>query len=103
MSDLKVSTTQGVWVGTAYLLANAVSMPFIASLSDIFGRPVCLVGSVGIFTLGSVVCCLATGIGVLITGRSLQGVGGGGVTILSLVIFTDIVPLRFRPRWYGTV
>jgi MFS family permease len=100
---LKGSTTQGFWVGTAYLLANAVSMPSIASLSNIFGRPVCLVVSVGVFALGSLICCLAANIGVLIAGRSLQGVGGGGIIILSLVIYTDIVPLRFRPKWYGTV
>lgn len=78
-------------------------MPFIASLSDIFGRPVCLVTSVGVFALGSLLCCLANGMGVLLVGRSFQGVGGAGIIILSLVIFTDITPLRFRPKWYGTV
>lgn len=35
------------------------------------------------------------------TGRCVQGVGGGGIIILSLVIFTNIVPLRFRSKYYG--
>lgn len=78
-------------------------MPSIAALSDIFGRSLCLVVSLSLFTLGSLLCCLAGGIGLLLVGRCLQGVGGGGIIILSLVIFTDIVPLRFRPKWYGTV
>ena len=34
-------------------------------------------------------------------GRCVQGIGGGGITILGLVIFTDIVPLRFRPKYFG--
>lgn len=78
-------------------------MPFLAAISDIFGRPIILISSVVLFATGSAICCSAQHIGVLIGGRSLQGVGGGGITILSLVIFTDIVPLRHRPKWYGTV
>lgn len=78
-------------------------MPFLAAISDIFGRPIVLVSSVVLFAAGSAVCCSAKHIGVLIGGRCLQGIGGGGIVILSLVIFTDIIPLRYRPKWYGTV
>ncbi|KIW12222.1 hypothetical protein PV08_09498 [Exophiala spinifera] len=95
------STTQGLWVGTAYLLTCAVTMPFIASLSDIFGRPRCLFASLLVFTTGSVLCAVAHSMRVLLAGRSIQGVGGGGIIILSLVIFTDIVPLRSRPQYVG--
>ncbi|ORY59659.1 major facilitator superfamily transporter [Pseudomassariella vexata] len=101
--DMNGNTTQGFWVGTSYLLANAVMMPFIAAISDIFGRPICLIASLICFTIGTLLCCLAHSIGILLAGRSLQGVGGGGIIVLSLVIFTDIVPLRVRPKWYGTV
>lgn len=78
-------------------------MPFIAALSDIFGRPICLTSSLILFAIGSILCCLSREIVLMLVGRSLQGVGGGGIIVLSLVIFTDIVPLRFRPKWYGTV
>lgn len=78
-------------------------MPSIAALSDNFGRPACLFVSVSLFTLGSILCCLARNIDLLLVGRCFQGVGGGGIMILSLVIFTDIIPLRHRPKWYGTV
>ncbi|KAJ9130780.1 Major facilitator superfamily transporter [Pleurostoma richardsiae] len=101
--DLGGDSTQGFWVGTAYLLANAVSMPFLAAISDIFGRPILLVASILFFTVGSAMCCSAHTMGVLLAGRSVQGIGGGGIIVLSLVIFTDIVPLRYRPKWYGTV
>ena len=101
--DLGGSATQGFWVGTAYLLANAVAMPFLAALSAIFGRPLLLVFSIVMFTAGSAICCAAPHMATLLAGRSVQGIGGGGIIVLSLVIFTDIVPLRHRPKWYGVV
>jgi MFS family permease len=103
ITDLNSNTTKGFWVGISYLLANAISMPLIAALSDIFGRRPCLFAAVSLFTLGSLLCCLARSIDILLVGRCFQGVGGGGIMILSLVIFTDIIPLRYRPKWYGTV
>ncbi|KAI0021923.1 major facilitator superfamily transporter [Xylariomycetidae sp. FL0641] len=103
VADLDGTATQGFWVGTSYLLVNAVTMPLIAGVSDIFGRPACLIASLLFFTAGSLICALAHSMQVLLAGRAIQGVGGGGIVVLSLVIFTDIVPLRFRPKWYGTV
>ena len=55
------------------------------------------------FTIGTIFCCAAQSIGVMLAGRSIQGIGGGGIIILSLVIFTDIVPLRYRPKYLSTM
>jgi len=76
-------------------------MPYTAALSDIFGRPICLLVSLCLFTIGSIICCVAPKLAVLLAGRCVQGIGGGGILILGLVIFTDIVPLRYRPQYYG--
>lgn len=76
-------------------------MPFLASLSDIFGRPIILIGSLVFFTVGTILCCVSNGIGLLLGGRVIQGIGAGGMYVLSLVVFTDIVPLRHRPKYYG--
>ncbi|KAF3761690.1 MFS general substrate transporter [Cryphonectria parasitica EP155] len=103
VEDLQGSTTLGIWVGTAYLLSTAVAMPFLSSLSDIFGRPIVLIFSVSMFTVGTIICATSHGFAQLLAGRSIQGTGGGGIVVVSLVIFTDIVPLRHRPKWYGTV
>lgn len=78
-------------------------MPVMASMSDIFGRPICLTISLVLFTVGTVLCCAANTIGVLLVGRCIQGVGGGGIHVLGGVIMTDIVPLRHRPKWFGIV
>lgn len=103
MLDLGLDTTTAFWIGTSYLLSNAVTMPFTAELSNIFGRPVVLLASLAFFTGGTLLCCLARSVAVLLAGRSLQGIGGGGILVLSLIIFTDMVPLRWRPKWYGSV
>jgi len=76
-------------------------MPFTAALSDVFGRPICLISSIILFTIGTILCCVAQSLTLLLVSRSVQGIGGGGIFILGLVIFTDIVPLRFRAKYYG--
>ncbi|KAI0172822.1 major facilitator superfamily domain-containing protein [Hypoxylon sp. FL1284] len=100
-ADIGGTTTQAFWIGTSYLLVNAVTMPLICSISDVIGRPICLTFSIAAFTIGTILCCTAKGIAVMLVGRCIQGVGGGGIHSLSLVVQTDFVPLRFRPQWYG--
>lgn len=103
MADLALSTYDGFWIGTAYLLANAVLMLFISDVSHVFGRRPCLTISVALFALGTIFCCVSHSIGLMLAGRSLQGVGGAGIIVLCLLIFTDMVPLLVRPTWYGVV
>ncbi|KAH8664680.1 major facilitator superfamily transporter [Xylariales sp. PMI_506] len=102
-SDLGAKGNQAFWIGTSYLLVNAVTMPFICSISDIFGRPICFQFSLLMFVIGTILCCTTHGINQMLVGRCIQGVGGAGVHALGLVILTDIVPLRFRPKWYGVI
>ena len=86
---MRANTTQAFWVGTSYLLSNAVVMPAWAAVSEVFGR--------------TGLCCGAGAVGVLLAGRCVQGVGGGGIHVLGGVVMTDIVPLRHRPKWFGIV
>ncbi|ORY71488.1 major facilitator superfamily transporter [Pseudomassariella vexata] len=101
IQDLDGDSTQAFWIGTSYLLVNAVTMPFICSVSDIFGRPICFEFALVMFFIGTVICCTANDVAQMLAGRCVQGVGGAGIHALGLVIMTDIVPLRFRPKWYG--
>jgi MFS family permease len=98
---LSITSTQAFWIGTSYLLTSAVTMPFLAALSDIFGRTWVLISSLAFFTIGTLLCCRADDIVVLLVGRCVQGVGGGGIVALSLLVAVDIVPLRYRPKWFG--
>ncbi|KAK7937184.1 major facilitator superfamily transporter [Apiospora aurea] len=103
VSDIGGSTTEAFWIGTSYLLVNAITMPIICSVSEVIGRPICLTFAIAVFTIGTIVCCVASNIPTLLAGRCVQGVGGGGIHSLGLVVQTDIVPLRWRPKWYAII
>jgi EmrB/QacA subfamily drug resistance transporter len=87
------------WVVTAYLLAATAVTPLFGKLSDIHGRRVMMLIAVVIFIVGSVVCALAPNMGVLIAGRALQGIGGGGILPLVHTIIGDLVAPIERARY----
>lgn len=58
-----------------------------------------LLSNIGIFTIGTIICCVTNNFAVFITGRSIQGVGGGGSFALVSVILADIIPLRQRAQY----
>jgi hypothetical protein len=83
------------WIGSAYLLANAASVPFWGKLSDIFGRKYVILAADLIFLVGSIVCAISTNATMLIAGRVIQGFGGGGVVVLVHVCVSDLFPIRY--------
>ncbi|MFN8634031.1 MAG: MFS transporter [Chloroflexota bacterium] len=81
-----------IWVGwtlTAYQLVQIVMLPLAGKLSDSFGRRRVFLFCVAIFTLGSLLCGLASSIWVLIASRALQAVGGGGLMPSAVGIISD--------------
>lgn len=66
-----------------------------------FGRKLLLIIALVLFTVGAIVCALARDVTTLLIGRSIQGIGGGGIIILTEVLITDLVPLRERGKWFG--
>lgn len=55
------------------------------------------------FLAGAIVAAVAHDFAILLVGRSLQGVGGGGLIALIEIVVTDLVPLRLRGKWIGVV
>ena len=100
-----VGELQGVdqmtWVITAYILASTIVMPVYGKISDLLGRKPVLIAAILIFLSGSVVGALSGNITWLIFGRILQGIGGGGLMILSQAAIADVVPARERGRYMG--
>lgn len=74
------------WVGTAYMLTSTALQPVYGRLSDIFGRKNVLLGSLIIFLFGSLACALAQTMIQLIIFRAFQGLGGGGILTLAMII-----------------
>ena len=87
------------WVVTAYLLSSTVVAPLYGKLSDIHGRRAMMLAAIGVFTAGSVACAVASDIVILILGRALQGIGGGGILPLAQSILADAVAPRERGRY----
>ncbi|KAI1377285.1 MFS general substrate transporter [Hypoxylon crocopeplum] len=84
------------WLATAYLISNAACQPISGRLTDIFGRGPGLVFSNIFFAAGNLICGLAKDENVMIFGRVIAGIGGGGLMSISTFLCTDLVPLRNR-------
>src|SRR5919199_1542987 len=80
------------WVISGYMLAQAAVIPLAGWLSDRFGAKRIFLGSVALFTLGSVLCATAQGAGMLIAFRVLQGLGGGFVIPIAMAYTYRLSP-----------
>ncbi|MER5914195.1 MDR family MFS transporter [Streptomyces sp. NPDC001982] len=89
------------WVVTAYLLASTAATPLWGKLGDLYGRKKLFQTAIVIFLIGSALCGMAQNMPQLIGFRALQGLGGGGLIVLSMAIVGDVVPPRERGRYQG--
>jgi EmrB/QacA subfamily drug resistance transporter len=89
------------WVVTAYLLASTAATPLWGKLGDQYGRKRLYQTAIVIFLIGSALCGMAQNMAELIAFRALQGLGGGGLMVLSMAIVGDLVPPRDRGRYQG--
>ena len=91
------------WVTTAYILAATIMMPIYGKLGDRFGRKYLLVIALSVFIVGSAVCGFATSMELLVLGRAVEGLGGGGLIILSQATIADVIPPRQRGKYMGVI
>jgi len=89
------------WIAIGYLLATAASVPVYGWLGDRYGRRNILIWALGIFSLGSVIGALAQDMPQMISGRVIQGLGGGGLMSLSQALIAELIPPRQRAKYQG--
>jgi MFS family permease len=89
------------WIAVGYLLAATVMAPMYGRLGDRLGRRRVLLAALAVFALGSLACVAAPAMGWLVAARLLQGLGGGGLMVLSQALIGEVVPPRYRPRYQG--
>jgi DHA2 family multidrug resistance protein len=80
------------WVSTGYSIANVIVIPLSAWLGTRFGKKRYFVFSLVAFTLASVMCGVADNLGMLIIGRVIQGLGGGGLLAKAQALMFETFP-----------
>ncbi len=89
------------WVVTAYLLTSTAATPLWGKISDLLGRRPIFQSAIIVFLVGSIICGFAPDIEVMIIGRAIQGLGGGGLMSLALAVIGDVIPPRERGKYQG--
>ncbi|HLC12800.1 MAG TPA: DHA2 family efflux MFS transporter permease subunit, partial [Chthoniobacterales bacterium] len=89
---LSAAVTDGEWIITSYLAANAIILPISGWLSIRLGRRNYFLLSILVFTIASAMCGMATSLNMLIFSRILQGLAGGGLQPSSQGVLLDAFP-----------
>jgi DHA2 family multidrug resistance protein len=80
------------WVSTSYSIANVIVIPLSAWLGLRFGKKRYFIFSLVAFVLASILCGLASNLAMLIVGRVIQGLGGGGLLAKAQALMFETVP-----------
>ncbi|KAJ6092198.1 hypothetical protein N7467_004167 [Penicillium canescens] len=99
--ELGGTAIEAFWTGTSFTLCSAIFQPVFSSLSDLFGRKIFVLVAIAWFTIGTIVAGVANNFTHMLIGRSLQGIGGGGIIVLTAILIADIVPLSERAKYFG--
>ncbi|KAJ3224465.1 hypothetical protein HK099_008415 [Clydaea vesicula] len=91
------------WLASGYLITAAAFSSLYGKMTDIFGRKAMFLVAIFLFEVGSLICGIAPSMMVLILGRVVAGIGGGGIFTIVLVIIADIVPYEDRGKYQGLI
>jgi len=72
-----------------YMAVFAVCQLFYGPLSDRYGRRPVLLAGLGLYVAGSVLCFLASGIGLLVAARMVQALGGCACVVIARAVVRD--------------
>jgi len=90
--SLSATQDQVSWVLTSYIVAAAIATPATGWLSSVMGRRRLLLIAIGGFTVASILCGVATGIGQMVAFRLLQGLFGAALVPVSQSTLLDVFP-----------
>lgn len=90
-----------VWIANSFVVASSVPQPLFGQLANVFGRRLPFIASTTLFALGSGIAGGAHNVAMLVAGRTIQGVGAGGIYVLLDIVCCDLVPLSKRGKYLG--
>lgn len=88
---------------SGFMLGYIAVLPLIGRIADLRGRLPVLIGSLVLFSIGSLVTAAAYDLPTIVTGRVLQGIGGGGLLPATLALVADLYPAHRRNMPLGIV
>jgi EmrB/QacA subfamily drug resistance transporter len=88
--DLHFSETSLAWVVNAYLLTYGGFLLLGGRLGDLFGHRRLFLAGITLFTLASLACGLSTTQWMLVTSRTVQGLGGAVASAVSLSLMMTL-------------
>jgi DHA2 family multidrug resistance protein len=94
--SMAADQSESTWILTSYLVSNAIVVPISGWLASVMGRKRFYMTCVALFTVSSFLCGIAPTLGILLTARVLQGIGGGGLAPSEQAILTDTFPPEKR-------
>jgi len=99
--SLSSSYDESTWVLTSYLVANGIVLPISAFLSRVMGRKTYFLICIGMFTVCSFLCGIATELWQMILFRILQGFFGGGLQPIQQSVLLDYFKPADRGKAFG--
>ncbi len=88
---------------SGFLLGYIAMLPLIGRIADLRGRIPVLVGSLVLFSIGSLVTAASYDLTTMVVGRFVQGMGGGGLVPATLALVADIWSAERRGMPLGVV
>jgi EmrB/QacA subfamily drug resistance transporter len=89
------------WVFSAFMLAQAATIPIYGRLADLYGRRPVFAAGTGLFIVGSFLCGTSASMSQLILFRVVQGLGAGAIQPVASTIIGDIFTMEERARMQG--
>jgi EmrB/QacA subfamily drug resistance transporter len=94
----EVSASALSWILSGYTIVIAAGMVAAGRWADRLGRRRVFLGGMGLFTVASAICAVASGAGVLVAARVLQGFGAAALTPASLALILRAFPTSRVPQ-----
>ncbi|KAJ5107349.1 Major facilitator superfamily domain general substrate transporter [Penicillium angulare] len=88
-----------IWVTTIYLVLGAIAQLFFTMLSDVFNQGLVWLAAALLSAVGTGICSGSSTLTVVIVGRMLQGIGGGGALALCFVVVQETTPQSIHSRY----
>jgi EmrB/QacA subfamily drug resistance transporter len=101
--DFGIDTGRASWIALSYMLAMVSTMLLFGKVADRIGSKKVFIAGYALFSLGSLLCGIAPGLGFLIVSRSVQGLGGSMLYVGSFAIISEFVPVDRRGWAFGMI